>query len=195
MRVLGGTYLTERELWKAGVEAGTNVRVHSTAILVDLHNIAFGSNCRVDPFCVISAAGGDIRIGNHVHVASHAILVGGAGIELEDFSGLSQGVRVYSVSDDYSGQSLTNPTIPQHLQRVTRAAVRIGRHAIVGSGSVILPGGHVAEGCAVGALSIVNRPLETWGIYAGCPVRRIRDRSQALLADETSLSQDAQPTP
>ncbi len=37
------------------------------------------------------------------------MLSAGDGIVMEDFSGLSQGVRIYSRTDDYSGKFLTNP--------------------------------------------------------------------------------------
>jgi acetyltransferase-like isoleucine patch superfamily enzyme len=64
------------------------------------------------------------------------------------------------------------------------APVTLGKHVIIGSGSVVLPGVDLGEGVAVGALSLITRPLEPWGICAGTPVRRIRDRSKALLNEE-----------
>lgn len=189
MKILGGSYLTEADLRAAGLaHVGENVRVHSTAVLVDLDRISLGSNVRIDPYCVISASGGFVRLGSYVHIATHAVLVGGEGIEMQDFSGVSQGVRIYSVSDDYSGESLTNPTVPRHLLKLKRGAVTLGRHVIVGSGSVILPGASIGEGSSVGALSLVHRPLDAWGIYAGTPARKVRDRSRALLESETLLA-------
>jgi galactoside O-acetyltransferase len=108
-------------------------------------------------------------------------------VVLEDFSGLSQGVKIYTHSDDYSGESLTNPTVPRAFLSLQGGAVSIGRHAIIGAGSVILPGADIGEGTAVGALSLVTKPLEPWGIYAGVPARRLKDRSRALLNRETEL--------
>src|SRR5262249_24345201 len=140
MKILGGKYLTEHELKDRGIKRlGSNVRVHETAILVDLEQIEIGSNVRIDPYCVLSAAGGYIRIGNNIHMGSQNVTVGGGGVELADFVNLSQGVRIYSVSDDYTGESLTSPMVPRHLSRPTIGPVRLGRHVIVGSGSVILP--------------------------------------------------------
>ena len=31
---------------------------------------------------------------------------------MKDFSGISQGVKIYSNNDDYSGNFMTNPTVP-----------------------------------------------------------------------------------
>jgi acetyltransferase-like isoleucine patch superfamily enzyme len=188
MKILGGRYLTEDELVRHGIKnAGSNVRVHETAILVDLERIEIGSNVRIDPYCVLSAAGGYLKIGSYIHIGSHNIAVGGSGVELADFTNLSQGVRIYSVSDDYTGESLTSPMIPRHLSRTESGPVRLGRHTIVGSGSVILPNVIIGDGCAVGALSLVNESLPDWGIYAGIPVRRLRARSQELLSDEARM--------
>ncbi|WP_375411315.1 acyltransferase [uncultured Bradyrhizobium sp.] len=188
MEILGGRYLTEGDLAHRGIKkVGSNVRVHETAILVDLERIEIGSNVRIDPYCVLSAAAGHIRLGNYIHIGSHNVTVGGGGVEFADFVNLSQAVRIYSVNDDYSGESLTSPMIPRHLSHTISGAVRLGRHVIVGSGSVILPRVTIGDGCAIGALSLVNGSLPDWGIYAGVPVRLIRARSRRLLADEAAL--------
>jgi galactoside O-acetyltransferase len=64
---------------------------------------------------------------------------------------------------------------------VHSAPVRLGRHVIVGSGTVILPGVTLHDGVAVGALSLVNRDCAAFGVYAGIPVRPIGTRSRKLL--------------
>jgi len=111
-------------------------------------------------------------------------LAGRAGIVLNDFSNVSSGVRIYSISDDYSGVSMTNATIPEKFKNLAMGRVVLGRHTIIGSGSIILPGVHLADGCAIGALSLVNKTTEPWGIYAGVPARRLRERSRELLTRE-----------
>ena len=52
--------------------------------------------------------GKGLRIGDYVHIGCFSALFAGSGITLEDFSGLSARVTLYSESDDYSGASLTN---------------------------------------------------------------------------------------
>ena len=107
---------------------------------------------------------------------------------LGDFCNLSSRVSIYSSSDDYSGQTLTNPTVPDEFKNVTHAPVRLGRHVIVGSGSVILPGVSIGQGVAIGALSLVKQDCDEFGIYAGNPARRIKERSRALLELEAKLN-------
>ena len=76
---------------------------------------------------------------------------------------------MYSSSDDYSGAYMTNPTVPAELTNVDHSYVLIGRHVIVGAGSVLLPGAMLDNGVAVGSLSLVKGHLLRDTIYAGVP--------------------------
>lgn len=165
---------------------GKNVLVHERAVLVNIENIAIGDNTRIDGGATIVATA-PVTIGSYVHIGAECYLAGGGGIEMEDFSGLSQGVKVYSVSDDYSGARMTNPTVPKEYLGVQAAKVTVGRHVIIGAGSVILPGVVLGEGSAVGALSLVRTATAPWGIYFGTPARRISDRKKDLLQFERQL--------
>ena len=57
----------------------------------------------------------------------------------------------------------------------------------MGSGSVILPGVSLGEGVALGAMSLVNKSLEAWGIYAGQPAVWLKNRDKGLLAHEEAF--------
>jgi len=166
---------------------GSDVLISDKASIHGAARIELGDHVRIDDYCVLSAGEEGIRFGSYVHVACQCTLIGKARIELEDFSGLSARVAVYSSSDDYSGAGMTNPTVPQEFRRVTDAAVRIGRHVIIGAGAVILPGVDIGEGAAVGALTLVTKSLEPFRIYSGIPARRVGERSRKLLELEAEL--------
>lgn len=166
---------------------GHNVHISDRASIYGADRIFLGSNVRVDDFCVLAAGEGGIYIGNYVHIAAGSSLIGAGKITMSDFSGLSSRVSIYSSSDDYSGASLTNPTVPDKFRRVSNAPVYLGRHVIVGSGSVVLPGIRLEEGVAIGALSLVTQHCEAFGIYAGTPAKRIKDRKRDLLSLERRL--------
>jgi len=188
MKTYGGRYLESAELRGLGLRSvGEDVRVHSTCVLVGLENLSLGSHIRIDAFCSIIPGDGWITVGDHVHIASGVFLSGGEGIALADFVGLSHGVRVYTRNDDYTGLALTGPTIPDEYLKLDKGAVAIGRHVVVGATSIVLPGVTIGEGTTVGALSLVKSSLDPWGIYAGVPVRRLRERSRNLLDLEHRL--------
>ena len=165
---------------------GSNVLISRKASLYNPGNIAIGDNVRIDDFCVLSAGEGGIEIGDYVHIATFCSLIGAGRISMADFSGLSSRVSIYSSNDDYSGEHMTNPTVPERFTGVAHADVSIGRHVIVGCGSVVLPGVRLAEGVAVAALSLVSKSCDAFGIYAGN--RRIRERRRDLLDLEKDLT-------
>lgn len=176
-------YYTEADLQTAGFKAlGKNILIAKNCTMVGLHNIAIGDNVRIDGYTTIVAGdGGWLSLGSFIHIGGYSLLSAGAGISLEDFSGLSQGVRIYSRTDDYSGRYMTNPTVDSRYTGVTSGEVVLGRHVIIGSGTVILPRVTVGDGSSVGALSLVNKSLAEWGVYFGAPAKRIKDRKKDLL--------------
>lgn len=108
-------------------------------------------------FCVLSAGSGGIDIANYVHIAVYTSLIGAGRISLGNYCNLSSRVSIYSSSDDYSGMTMTNPMVPSQYTNVTHAPVMLGKHVIVGSGAVILPGVTLEDGVAIGALSLVRK--------------------------------------
>lgn len=166
---------------------GENVQISDRASFYGASRISLGSNVRIDDFCVLSAGVGGISIGDYVHIAVYSSLIGAGKVSLSDFCNISSRVAIYSSNDDYSGAAMTNPMVPGEYTGVTHADVFLGKHVIVGSGSVILPGVTLEEGVAVGALSLVQKKCEAFGIYAGNPARRIKDRKRDLLELEQRL--------
>jgi galactoside O-acetyltransferase len=160
---------------------GEDVQISDKASFYGAARISLGSNVRIDDFCVLSAGTGGIYIGQHVHVAVYSSLIGAGKLTLGDFCNISSRVAIYTSSDDYSGVAMTNPTVPVEYTCVTHADVFMGKHVIVGCGSVILPGVTLEDGVAVGALSLINRNCEAFGIYAGNPARRVKERKRDLL--------------
>lgn len=160
---------------------GRNVRISDRASFYGASRISLGDDVRIDDFCVLSAGEGGISIGRNVHVAVYSSLIGAGRIEIRDFANISSRVSIYSSNDDYSGEWMTNPTVPLEYTNVSNAPVLIGNHAIIGSGCVVLPGVTIGDGAAIGSLSMVNVDCEPFTVYGGVPAKRIKERNRALL--------------
>ena len=176
-------YLSREALEAMGfARLGRNVKISDKASIYEPEKMEIGDHCRIDDFCVVS---GRIVMGRNVHIAPLCLVAGGTpGITLEDFSGLAYHAQVFAQSDDYSGTTMTNPTVPAAYKSEIRKPVHLGRHSIVGSGAVIAPGVILGEGTAVGALALVHKSTEPWSVYAGIPARRIKERYRNLLSLE-----------
>lgn len=184
-------YYDEHDLARFGIKAvGRDVRIARNATVIGLDRVEIGDHVRIDGPTTIVAAGGWFRLGSHIHIGAGCYFAAGAGIELEDFCGVSQGSRLYSRNDDYSGEHLTGPTVPARYLGTASGPVRLGRHVVVGTGCVVLPGVTIGEGSTVGALSLVSKSLDDWGVHVGVPARRLKDRSRRLLALEAELARD-----
>ncbi|MGX9938310.1 acyltransferase [Acinetobacter pseudolwoffii] len=175
-------FLTEEQIKAMGFRhVGENCLLSDKASYYNCNNIKIGNNVRIDDFCVLSAGMGGIEIGSHIHIAVYSSLIGAGKIILDDFCNISSKVAIYSSNDDYSGQFMTNPTVPCQYTNVTSSDVIIGKHVIVGSGSVILPGVILEIGVAVGALSLVNKNCTEFGIYTGTPAKKNKERKRDIL--------------
>ena len=179
---IGSNFYSDDELKSFKFKSlGKNVKIKKNVAIYFVENITIKDNVRIDDNTVIVASNNSTTIGNYVHIASNCYIAASEGLKMEDFSGLAPGVNIFTGSDDYSGKKLTNPTVDRKYIGGKSGEGVLGRHVIIGSNSVILPGVHIGEGSSVGALSLVTKSLESWGVYFGAPVKKIKSRSQKLL--------------
>lgn len=174
------SFYSNEEIKKIGFKScGHNVLISKKTSIYGANNISIGDNVRIDDFCILS---GNIKLGNYIHIAAATLLYGGdVGIKIGDFSTISSRSAVYALSDDYSGEYMTNPMIEDKCKNVTQISVNIGRHVIVGTNSTILPGVTINDGVAIGACSLVNKDCDEWKIYVGTPAKYLKKRSMNLL--------------
>lgn len=147
-------------------------------------NIIIGDGVRIDDFCILSASPKGIHIRSFVHISCYSYIVGQGGCVIGEYSAISGKVGIYTSNDDYSGEGLTNPMVPDVFRNTLNAPVHINRHSIVGAGSVILPGVTLHLGAAIGSQSLVKEDIPKFQIWAGVPARFIKHRLRNVLCLE-----------
>ena len=173
------SFYTTEELNKLGFKKiGKNVLISKKASIYSPEKISIGNNVRIDDFCILS---GDIEIGNYVHIAAYVALYGRYGIKISDFCGCSARCTIYSATDDFSGEYMISPMVPEEYTNVSGGKVTLERFIQLGANTVVMPNISIKEGTSVGAMSFVNKDLAEWGIYAGIPCKRIKDRRKNIL--------------
>ena len=172
-------YYSDEQLKSLGFKyLGHNVKISDKAAIYNADEIEIGDYSRIDDFCIVS---GKVSIGKFCHVTPMCLIAGGTpGVYLSDFCTLAYGVKIFSQSDDYSGETMTNSLIPSEFKNEIFDPVYLEEYVIVGAGSTILPGANVREGCSIGAMSLLHKPTDPWGIYAGVPAKRLKDRNKNL---------------
>lgn len=183
------SFLSPREIDEIGFKSyGKNLKISRHACFYGASEMVIGNNVRIDDFCILS---GHIELRDFIHIAAYSVIYGGEkGVYIDDFANISSRVSIYAVNDDYSGESMTNPMIPDQYKHVQSERVSIGKHVIIGSTSVILPGVVIAEGGAFGSFSLINKDSDAWSVNAGIPFRKMKDRSKKLLEKEESFRKE-----
>lgn len=187
------SFYTEEELKRIGFKSfGKNVLISKKASIYGAENITIGNNVRIDDFCILS---GKINIGNYIHISAHtSLFAGNIGINIEDFAGISSRCAVYAITDDYSGNFMTNPMTSDKYRNVISSKIIIKRHSIIGSGSTIVPNGEneliIDEGSAIGAMSFVKKSTLAWNIYIGIPARIVKQRNKNILKLEKQFLEE-----
>lgn len=172
------SFYTEEELKKIGFKSvGHEVYISKKASIYSPEKISIGNHVRIDDFCILS---GNIEIGNYVHIAAYVALYGKEGIKISDFCGCSARCTIYSATDDFSGEYMVSPMVPEELTNVTGGKVTLEKFVQLGVNTVVMPNLTIEEGTSVGAMSFINKNLEKWGIYVGIPCRRIKDRKKNI---------------
>jgi galactoside O-acetyltransferase len=173
-------------------EVGRDVRISKHAIFFGPNRIRIGSYSRIDAFCVISAGNEGISIGRNVHISAHVTILGNGPVTIGDFATISVRCSIFSSNDDYSGVTMTNPTVPAAYRGAIDAPVAIGAYAILGAAAIILPGVRIGESACVGAGSLVKFDVPPFAIAAGVPTKIVGERksdhrsfARKLLRDES----------
>lgn len=173
------SFYTDLELKEIGFkDFGEKVKISKKASIYNPEKMIIGDNVRIDDFCILS---GEIILGSHIHIAAGVYLFGAYGIEIDNFSAISSKSTIYSATDNYDGSCFTSPQFDCKYRDVIGKKVHLEKHVILGASVTVLPGLVIGEGAAVGASSLILKSLEPWGIYAGVPAKRVKDRKKDLL--------------
>lgn len=173
------SFYSEEELLSMGFKSiGKGCCISRKASFYGISRMSIGDNVRIDDFCILS---GNITLGSHIHISAYVALYGAEGIVLEDYTGISPRSTIYSAMDDFSGDYLIGPIHPEEYINVTGGPVIIRRYSQIGCNCVVFPNLTIDEGVVVGACSLVRRSLDSWGIYTGIPVKKLKERTKKLL--------------
>ncbi|WP_404422126.1 CatB-related O-acetyltransferase [Nibricoccus sp. IMCC34717] len=85
--------------------------------------------------------------------------------------------KLGQVSQDTIGSIADNP-------------LTIGNDVWIGFGAMVLPGcSFIGNGCIIAAGAVVTKNLPEYGVYAGNPARKVKDRFSSRAVDVLSSSQ------
>jgi acetyltransferase-like isoleucine patch superfamily enzyme len=140
------------------VRAGAGVKIVEPA---NVYDCDLGDHVFVGPFVEIQKG---VRIGARTRVQSHAFVCELVSIGQDCFIG--HGVMFVNDTFEKGGPARGDQTLWK--------STVIGDRVSIGSNATILPV-RICAGTVIGAGAVVTRDIESPGVYAGNPARRLRD--------------------
>lgn len=126
-----------------------------------------GQQSTVEDFCTINNGSGNVFIGNRTRIGIGSVLIGP--VNIGDDVRLAQNIVITALNHNY--QDITRPISEQG---VNTEQVYIGDETWIGANTVILPGVFIGKHCVVGAGSVVTRNVPSYSLVAGNPARIIK---------------------
>ena len=151
---------------KASFEkCGYDVRIAYDCDIKPARNILIGNHSQIGPHAIFWSTRAKICIGNYVLIGPRVTIITG------DHRTDIVGKHISEVTDAEK--------LPEH-----DADVVIKDGVWIGANVTILKGVTVAEGCVIASGSVVTKNMEPYGIYAGVPAKKIKDRFTPLQLKE-----------
>lgn len=145
-----GTGLRNKMLSFAGFSIGTNVRINS-GYYFDSNNIIIGKNVVINHFF------------NFFDAGKNAKLI------IEDNVFIGPNCHISAMSHEITSNS------KQRAGKTFVKDVSVGSGTWIGADVKILPGVHIANGCVIGAGSVVTKDTDSNGLYVGVPAKKIKN--------------------
>ena len=161
---------------------GENVIIGKTVRIRYPELVEIGDNVIIDDFTYISTV---LKLHSNVHISAGCKIIGGKNsyVEMFSFSTLAPNVVLSAGSDDYLDGIATPLVSIEFKANIKIGSIILKKHCIVGAGSVILPNVIFEEGATLGALSLANKNLEAYSLFAGIPAKKIKDRNKANIIE------------
>ena len=128
---------------------GANVKVWNGVQIDSPAKLTIGKNVSINRNCILHA-GGSIEIGNDVLIGPNVV--------------------IYSQNHNFKEQNILI-----RKQGYTVKKVSIGNNVWLASNTMVLPGVSICSNVVIGAQSLVSKSIEKPGVYAGNPLRFIKD--------------------
>ena len=112
----------------------------------------------------------DIKVGQHVYFGPGCNIY--PNVEVGDFTIFANNVSIMGGDHRYDVIGLPIGLTGRGLIKKTH----IGCDCWIGVHSIIMCGVNIADGCIIAAGAILTKDTEPYGIYAGVPAKRVKER-------------------
>ena len=139
-------------------------------MILRLFGAKLAPNCHFYPKCRIWAPW-NLVCEEAVGVGDDAELYNPSLLTIGSHAVVSQGAYVCGAAHLYNEPSF----------RLVSYPMRIGAYSWVCAKAIVSPGVNVGDGAILAMASLATKDLEPFGVYAGMPARKVKDRDRAAV--------------
>ncbi len=137
------------------------------ALLLRIFGAKMGPNCHFYPKSKVwkpwnLVCADQVTLGDEAEIYNPALIV------LGSHAIVSQGAKIFGALNDFD-----DPTFAPSAR-----TSKIGAYAWICARASLGPGVNVGEGAVLGLASVATTELDEWGVYAGNPATKIKDRKR-----------------
>jgi len=154
------------------------------ALLLRMFGAKMGRKCHFYPGSKIWAPW-NLTCADQVAVGDGAEIYNPAPLRLGSHAIVSQGAYVCGATHDFD-----DPAFP-----LLAFSMDIGAYAWICARALVSPGVNIGDGAVLGLGSVATRDLEPWGVYAGVPAVKVKERKRAAADLATAALPSCQPLP
>jgi putative colanic acid biosynthesis acetyltransferase WcaF len=139
------------------------------AMLLRLFGAKLGPTCKFYPSSRVWAPW-NLICSDLVAVGDGAEIYNPAPVRLGSHAILSQNSYLCGATHDFE-----DPAFP-----LLAYTMEVGAYAWIAARACVAPGVNVGEGAILGLASVATRDLEPWGVYAGSPAVKVKQRKRVI---------------
>ncbi|MGD0893175.1 MAG: putative colanic acid biosynthesis acetyltransferase [Terracidiphilus sp.] len=148
------------------------------ALLLRAFGARMGPNCHFYPSSKVWAPW-NLECADQVTAGDGAEIYNPAPVRFGSHAIVSQGAYICGATHDFD-----DPAFP-----LLACSITVGPYAWICSRASVGPGVNIGEGAVLGLGSVATRELEAWGVYAGIPAVKVKERKRVNSSLITTASE------
>lgn len=155
--------------------SGSIIRSRTKMDLFPQRNFKLGALSVIEDFTIVNNAVGDVIIGTESFIGAGNVIIGP--VDIADHVMTAQNVVISGMNHSY-----TDIHTPPTKQKVTIGKITIAENVWIGANTVVTAGVSIGKHSVIGAGSVVTKNVPDYSVAVGNPIRIIKKYNQ-----ETSL--------
>jgi acetyltransferase-like isoleucine patch superfamily enzyme len=143
------------------------IRRRTRVDVLPFNNFRLGEYSVIEDFCTVNNGVGDVYIGDRSLIGMGNVIIGPVKIGNDVI--LAQNIVISGLNHGYEDVS-----IPPSMQKVTTKQIELADNIWIGANAVITAGVKIGKHCVIGAGSVVTKDIPDYCVVVGNPAKVVK---------------------